>query len=112
MLVADGSTLMSMDEREEGENLIPRDLAQLIKLINNLRKNDRLYVRFFRREPGAMVNGEGMPGLPPSILSILGSERNAGAINPIHTSAIMEYEMPPTDYLTVGAKTLRLTIKP
>jgi len=112
MLVADGSTLMSIDEKEEGENLIPRDLTQLIKLINNLRKNDRLYVRFFRREPGAMVNGEGMPGLPPSILSILGSERNAGTINPIQTSAIMEYEVPPTDYLPVGAKIIKLNVKP
>lgn len=112
MLVADGATLMSMDEREEGENLIPRDLTQLIKLMNNLRKNDHLYVRFFRQEPGAVVKGEGLPGLPPSILSILRSDRKVGSINPIHTSTIMEYEMPASDYLVVGARALKLTIEP
>ncbi len=112
MLVADGASLMSLDEKEEGENLIPRDLTQLIKFINNLRKNDRLYVRFFRQEPGAVVKGEGLPGLPPSILTILKSERRAGAINPIHTSTLMEYELPTTDYMVTGAKTLKLTIKP
>jgi hypothetical protein len=112
MLVADGATLMSMDEREEGEDLIPRDLTQLIKLMNSLRKNDHLYVRFYRQEPGAVVKGEGLPGLPPSILSIFQSDRKVGAINPIHTSTIMEYEMPATDYLVVGARALKLTIEP
>ena len=52
MLVADGATLMSLDEQEEGENLIPRDLTQLIKFINNLRKNDHLYVAVFSSGAG------------------------------------------------------------
>jgi hypothetical protein len=112
MLVADGSSLMSMDAEEEGDNLIPRDLTQLIKLMNNQRKNDRLYVRFFRKQPGAVVKGEGLPGLPPSILSILRSDREAGAINMIRTSALMEYELPAADYMVVGAKALKLTVKP
>jgi hypothetical protein len=112
MLVSDGATLMTLDEQEEGEDLIPRDLTQLIKFINNLRKNDHLYVRFFRQEPGAMVKGEGLPGLPPSILSILKSERKVGAVTPIHTSALMEYELPPGDYMVTGAKILKLTVSP
>lgn len=113
MLVADGATLMSLDEQEEGNSpLVPRDLSQLIKFINNLRKNDHLYVRFFRQEPGALVRGEGLPGLPPSILSILKSERKVGSINPIHTSTLMEYELPTSAYMVTGAKMLKLTIRP
>jgi hypothetical protein len=112
MLVADGSTIMALDEQEEGENLIPRDLTQLVKFLNNLRKNDFLYIRFFRQEPGAVVKGEGLPGLPPSILSILKSERKVGDITPIHTSTLMEYELPRSDYLVTGAKELRLMVKP
>jgi hypothetical protein len=112
LLVADGSTIMALDEQEEGENLIPRDLTQLIKFLNNLRKNDSLYLRFFRQEPGAVVNGEGLPGLPPSILSILKSERKVGAFTPIHTATLMEFELPASDYLVTGAKVLKLTVKP
>jgi hypothetical protein len=112
MLVADGASLMSLDEQEEGEGLIPRDLAQLIRFINSLRKNDHLYIRFFRQEPGAVVKGEGLPGLPPSVLSILKSDRKVGAIIPIRTSALMEYELPPADYLVTGAKALKLLVKP
>jgi hypothetical protein len=112
MLVADGASLMLLDEQEEGENLVPRDLSQLIRFINNLRKNNHLYVRFFRQEPGAVVKGEGLPGLPPSILSILKSDRKVGAIIPIRTSTLMEYEMPAIDYLVSGAKALKLLVKP
>jgi hypothetical protein len=112
LLVADGTSVMSLDAREQGEELIPRDLSQLIKFINNIRKNDRLYVRMFRREAGAVVRGEGLPGLPPSVLSILNSERNTGGMSPIHTSTFMEYELPPSDYVVSGSRTLNLAIKP
>jgi len=112
LLVADGTTLMTRDAREQGEELIPRDLSQLIKFMNNIRKNDRLYVRLFRQEAGAVVKGEGLPGLPPSILSILRSERNSGGMTPIQTSAFMEYELPPSDYVVAGSRTINLVIKP
>jgi hypothetical protein len=112
MLVADGTALMSLDDQEEREGLIPRDLTQLIRFINNLRKTDRLYVRFFRQEPGVAVKGEGLPGLPPSFLSILKSERKAGALIPIRTSTLMEYEVPAVEHMITGAKILRLLVKP
>jgi hypothetical protein len=112
MLVADGGSLMALDEQEEGENLVPRDLTQLIRFINNLRKNDRLYVRFYRQEAGAVVKGEGLPGLPPSILSMLKSDRKAGAITTIRTSTLIEYELQAIDYIVTGARALKIQVKP
>jgi hypothetical protein len=112
VLVADGTTLMSVDAEEQGDDVAPRGLGQLIKYINNIRKNDRLYIRLFRKEAGAVVKGEGLPGLPPSILSILKSERSAGGMSAIQTSPYMEYEMPSLDYVITGSKTLTLSIQP
>ncbi|NWG13620.1 MAG: hypothetical protein HXY20_08810 [Acidobacteria bacterium] len=112
LLVADGTTIMERDAREQGDQLVPRDLPQLIEFINRLRKNDRLYVRLFRQEPGAVIRGEGLPGLPPSILSILRSERTTGGMSPIQTSTFMEFELPPSDYVVSGSKLLSLRIKP
>jgi hypothetical protein len=112
LLVADGMNLMAADAREQGDDLIPRDLTQMIEFINNLRKNSRLYARLYRREAGAVVRGEGLPGLPPSILSILRSDRSSGGMSPIQTSAFMEYELPPSDYVISGARTLNIKIKP
>jgi hypothetical protein len=112
MLVADGTSLMSADAHEQGDDLIPRDLSQLIKFINNIRKNDRMYVRLFRREAGAVIRGEGLPGLPPSVLSILRSERNSGGLSAIQTSTFMEYELPASEYVVSGMRTVTLNIKP
>ncbi len=111
MLVADGTSLMSVDAREQGDELIPKDLSQLIKFINNLRRNDRLYVRLYRREPGAVIKGEGLPSLPPSVLSILKSNRSTGGMSAINTAAFMEYELPPSEYIVSGFKTVNLVIK-
>lgn len=112
-LVADGTTLMSLDEEQMNDGIvIPRDLSHLIQLINNIRKNDRLYVRMFRREPGAVIKGEGLPGLPPSVLSILGSERRQGAVSRMEISSVQEYELPPEDYIVQGSKMLTVRVKP
>jgi hypothetical protein len=112
LLVADGDELMSLDEEDEGDLLVPRDLSQLIRFINNIRKNDHLYLRLFRNEAGVAIKGEGLPGLPPSMLSILRSQRKTGALIPIHSSTFMEYELPPSDYMVAGSKVLKVTIKP
>jgi len=112
ILVADGTSIMTLDAREQGEDLIPRDLSQLVKFINNLRKNDHLYLRLFRRGPGAIVDGEGLPGLPPSILSILKSDRSTGNMSSIQTLPLLEYEFPPSNYVVTGSRELNLTIIP
>jgi hypothetical protein len=112
IIVADGTAIMRMEAAEQGDDLIPRDLSQVIKFINNLRKNDHLYLRMFRQEPGAVINGEGLPGLPPSILSILRSERNSGNMSLLHTLPLMEYEFPASDYLVSGNRLLNIVIKP
>ncbi len=111
-VVADGTTIMAMEAREQGEEIIPRDLGQLIRFINNIRRNDRLYVRLFRNEPGAVVKGEGLPSLPPSILSILRSDRNTGSMSPIPTTTLLESELAPNDYVVSGSKSFNIVIKP
>ena len=53
-----------------------------------------------------------MPGLPPSILAILKSERKAGAMTSIRTSTLMEYEMDGTECMVSGAKAIKLVVIP
>ncbi len=112
LMVADGTALMSLEEEEEGDLIVPRNLTHLIRLINNIRKNDRLYLRIYRQEPGVAVKGEGLPGLPPSMLSILRSDRKSDSLIPIRTSTFVEYEMPGAEHIAAGVKVLGVTVKP
>jgi hypothetical protein len=110
MLISDGNALTLMDARETPNNFIPEDIGQLIKAINNFKKNDRLYVRLFRRERGAVIKGESFPDLPPSMLSIFNSKKTSGGIQPIALSPLAEYELQPTEFVVSGQRTIDLEV--
>jgi hypothetical protein len=54
--------------RAEGDDsgAVPRDLDQLIWLINHLRSNDRVYVTLAQADTGVWAEGERLPNLPPT----------------------------------------------
>jgi hypothetical protein len=112
IMMGDGESLERNDAHEIPNDFIPRDLGQVVKLINNIRKKDRLYVRLFRRERGVVVHGEGLPGLPPSIYALLQSPKSQGGISPIGVAAFIEYELPSTDLVINGMKVLNLQVRP
>ncbi len=43
-------------------------VSQMMRTFNRARRNNRLYVRLTSTDSGAVVNGEPMAGLPPSVL--------------------------------------------
>jgi hypothetical protein len=40
-----------------------------------------------------VVNGEALPSLPPSVLSVLEADRNGGSYTPIRSAAVGEWEL-------------------
>jgi len=73
-----------------------------MKVLNETRRNNRIYVRLMTGAPGAVVNGEALTALPPSVLSVLEADRNGGNFSPIRSAAIGEYEIP-MDLAVVGS---------
>ena len=112
VLIADGDSLSQVDAREVPQSIIPENLGQVIRAINNLKKNDRLYVRLFRRARGAVIKGEGLPSLPPSVISILGARKGAGGAQPLGLSTLAEYELQPTEYVISGQRTIEVEVIP
>ena len=43
----------------------------MIRVLNDTRRNNRIYIRLLNGKPGAVVNGEALTALPPSVLSVL-----------------------------------------
>ena len=111
ILVADGLSLVKLDADEDLKEYVPENLHQLIRAINNLKKNDRLYIRLYRAEAGAMVGGEGLPDLPPSLLALYNSEKTSGGVKSIDKVIYLEYELPPANFVLHGQKVIKVKVK-
>ena len=62
--VTDGRQLNALEQRDFKRSLEPQSVAQMLKLLNDTRRNNRIYVRLMTGTPGAVVNGEAMAALP------------------------------------------------
>ncbi len=111
VLVADGARLGQYEARElQVQPTQARGVAQMLSVLNSARKNNRLYVRLLTRETGAVVRGEPLPSLPPSVLAVLEADRNGGSFRPIQSAVSGDWEIP-TDQAVSGSRTLTLPIE-
>jgi hypothetical protein len=110
--VADG---VSMDRQEAGRTgraFAPRNPQQLIRAINKSRRNNRLYVRLARIEPGFVLQGENFPSPPPSVVRALSGDPSSSTnISPTLLSTIAEYEMDPVPSVVSGSKSIIVMVK-
>ncbi len=111
VLVADGATLMNLESRMMRQTFIPKDLDQLIRAINNTRKNDRMYVRLQRPEPAVILRGEELSSLPPSFNAVISSERSSSnSMLSMRASNLYEFELPSTSLVISGQRRLTLDV--
>jgi hypothetical protein len=111
LIVGDGASVNQADLRAQGAaDFSPKDLGQLVKAINRLKKNNRLYLKVLRASDGAIVNNEELPSLPPSVLATLGSQRTSGGYSPLSVATLAEQELPPSKFLIVGQQTITINV--
>ena len=111
LIVADAGTLSAIERREARQGFVPKDMRQLVHAINTLRKNNRLYLRLSRADAGgAIVAGEYMSSLPPSVLNVLETDDSGSGYTPLRNSTFWEHELV-TDYHVSGARVLNLEVK-
>ena len=111
IVVGDGVSLTKADVEADRERYVPENLSQLIKAINNLKRNDRLYIRIFRDRQGTIVGGEGMPDLPPSLIALYTSKKTSGDVHAVGVAVYVEHELPATEYVLEGHKVIEVTVK-
>jgi len=110
IIVGDGASLNLVDRAQPAAEFAPRDLSQLVRAINKLKKNNRLYVRVMRAGTGAIVNNEEMPVLPPSMLATLGSSRTSGGYTTMSVATLEEHELPPSQFIISGQQTITINV--
>jgi hypothetical protein len=109
IVVSDGGRLGLAEQRDTRASSASRGVDQMIKALNKGRRNDTLYVKLVDGQAGAVVSGEMLSSLPPSVLSVLEGERNGGNFSPLHTATLGEWELT-TDQAVSGSKTLTISI--
>jgi hypothetical protein len=108
VLVSDGARLGQAEQRD-ARSPQPRTVDQMIRALNKARRNNILYVKLLGSNAGAVINGELLSSLPPSVLGVLESDRNGGTFNPLHNATLGEWELP-TDNAVSGSRTLTISI--
>ena len=109
LLVADGATLARQERQQSGQRLEATDLNQVIDAVNRARRNDRLYVQLLRPDAGAVVNGRRLAALPPSVLSVLGTDRSSGSFTPLRNATVREWSIP-LDHVVSGSRVLTIDL--
>jgi hypothetical protein len=108
LTVADAARTTADDRRDtRGADL--QRVSQLMRAFNRSRRNNRIYVRLTSSDSGAIVNGEPMAGLPPSVLAVMESDRNSGTVGSLRSMTRGEWELA-LDVAVTGFRQLTLSL--
>lgn len=110
ILVGSAQALTQHEMRSAPQRFRPDDVEQLIDLLNKRRTNNRVYVKLYQTNTGGFVKGTEMPALPPSVLSVMNSDRINGSFTVIRELVLAE-KVIETDYVITGQSRGRLTVK-
>jgi hypothetical protein len=108
LLVADGGRMGQIEQRETRSSQ-PRSVDQIVRTLNRSRRGNTIYVKLLGSEPGAVVKGEPLTALPPSVLGVLESDRSNGSFNPLTNATLGEWQLA-TEQAVSGSKTLSITV--
>ncbi|MGI8494155.1 MAG: hypothetical protein ACR2L1_02425 [Pyrinomonadaceae bacterium] len=105
--VGDGN---SLQQASASRQFVPKNLGELIKTINEVKKSDRLYVQTFRVTNGAVIGAKELPNLPPSVLATLNNDRTAGGFTPTVLTSLTDQEIAPADFIITGQQILTIDV--
>ena len=110
VLVGDKNEIIRFDAKNNKSEYFPARLSHLVRAINNLRKNNRLYFKLMTSTSGLFVSGFEYSQLPPSMKSVFEYNTESDNQSQIRFSTLMEYQMelPAVIY---GKKLFKLKIK-
>ena len=112
IIVGDAASMQQVERAQYRiQDFVPRSLSQLVRLLGNLRKNNRIYFKIIASKPGLFLKGEEMPNLPPTMKSMFASPRaSASSPTEITRSTLSEYQLP-VPYVFKGGATIPVKIR-
>jgi hypothetical protein len=112
LYIGDAASMYNLEMSQyRSRGFVPRSLSQLIRILNNLRKNNRIYFKIIAAKPGLFLKGEELPNLPLTMKSMFSSPRaSATAPTELNKSTLNEYQLA-VPYVFRGAALIPLKIR-
>ncbi|MFC1614720.1 hypothetical protein ACFL5K_05430, partial [Gemmatimonadota bacterium] len=111
ILVGSGNMITRTELQISPERFRYTSIEHLVRLINQSRKSNYLYVKVFRQDKGLIMGDQMLPGLPPSVWTLLKSEKTTGAAQLLADLTIAEHERP-TRFIISGFKIIHIDVQP
>ncbi len=107
-----GQILDAMEMPQIQQGLTATELPQLVHALNNLRHDNRLYLRVLHPDTTYVLGGQQLPSPPPSLARVLTAvpsmETNVTAV---HTATLFDYQSRPLPFVVSGSKELVINVK-
>ncbi len=102
--------LMEMQRLQQGFRA--RNVPQLVAAINDLRRNDRLYLRASEQRPAFVIAGQQFPAPPPSVARALAAGPSVDSgMAASQDSPVYQYASPDLPYVIQGVKTITVQVR-
>lgn len=109
--VGDGGTLTKIEFRAASQKFKPQSFDQLAEILKKRRKNNYLFFQIRAMDKGMLIDGEELPSLPPSILSVMNFQKTAGNVKSLRDRKLLEDSVQ-VNYSISGGRLLWLKVKP
>jgi len=112
LVVGSGASLNALQNRLTPLGATPRDLHQLVRALNRMRRNNRLYALLMSPQRSLTLQGEEYPSPPPSLVqTFLSDPAVSSSVIYGNSSVIGDFQTKPTQYMIRGEKTLYLKVE-
>jgi hypothetical protein len=109
--VCDGEETDRWDRERAPDRYKPETFDEVVKLMEEERRLDRLYVQLYRPAGGASVRTGEISQAPPSVLGVLGADRKSGVVGQTKGATLSERSIS-TEFVTRGCESAKLSVLP
>ena len=88
-----------------------RSVDELLQALNKTPQSDHLYIELRTSTPSAVLRGNELELLPPSVLSVLNADTESGNIVNLNQTTIGKWSLA-TDSVVSGSRILSVSIEP
>lgn len=110
LMVAGKNEIVQFENKNVKTNYFPVTINELIRAINNLRKNNRIYLKLMSSDEGVFIKGHEYSNLPESLQNLFSFNTMSENQSKMRYSTITEYQYPVPAVVT-GTKLFKLKIK-